>query len=132
MSELVRARVEDRILAEVTEAKQNKRVAMGITIAHVPAKKVLEEFDFEFQPSIVSKLVRDLATGNFIANAENVLLFGPARRWGRPTSQSHLVEHASRPVTPSCWTAASLPTQLSRAQKRRKIRTYAAISRSIE
>lgn len=37
----------------------------------------VEEFYFEFQPSIDSKLVRELATGHFIAIAENVLPFGP-------------------------------------------------------
>lgn len=67
----------DQILGEETEAKQKKRVAMGIQIAHFPAVKTLEEFDFKFQPSIDHKLVRELATGRFIAGAENVLLFGP-------------------------------------------------------
>lgn len=36
----------DQILAEETDAKERKRVAMGITIAHFPAVKTLEEFDF--------------------------------------------------------------------------------------
>ena len=39
--------------------------------------KTLDDFDFKFQPSIDQKLVRELATGRFIANAENVLVFGP-------------------------------------------------------
>jgi len=30
-----------------------------------------------FQPSIDAKLVRELATGRFIASAENALFFGP-------------------------------------------------------
>lgn len=67
----------DQLLAEETEAKQRKRVAMGIQIAHFPSVKTLEDFDFKFQPSIDHKLVRELATGRFIAGAENVLLFGP-------------------------------------------------------
>jgi DNA replication protein DnaC len=67
----------DQILSEETEAKQKKRVAMGIQIAHFPTVKTLEEFDFKFQPSIDQKLVRELATGRFIAGAENVLFFGP-------------------------------------------------------
>ena len=67
----------DQILTEETEAKQRKRVAMGIQIAHFPTVKTLEEFDFKFQPSIDQKLVRELATGRFIAGAENVLMFGP-------------------------------------------------------
>jgi len=39
--------------------------------------KTLEDFDFKFQSSIDAKLVRELATGRFVANAENLLLFGP-------------------------------------------------------
>jgi DNA replication protein DnaC len=67
----------DALLGEELDAKQKKRVAMGIQIAHFPVVKTLDDFDFRFQPSIDAKLVRELATGRFIANAENVLLFGP-------------------------------------------------------
>lgn len=67
----------DRVLAEEVESKQRKRVAMGIQIAHFPAAKTLDDFEFKFQPSVDAKLVRELATGRFVANAENVLLFGP-------------------------------------------------------
>ncbi|WP_437912533.1 IS21-like element helper ATPase IstB [Sorangium sp. So ce302] len=57
-------------------SKQRTRVAMGIQIAHFPAIKTLEEFDFKFQPSVDHKLVRELATGRFLAEADNVLVFG--------------------------------------------------------
>lgn len=67
----------DVLLREELDAKQKRRVAMGIKIAHFPVVKTLEEFDFKFQPSLDAKLVRELATGHFIAQAENVLLFGP-------------------------------------------------------
>ncbi len=110
MSELVRARVEERLLKlrlgavaqrldgilsqaargeptyldfldvllrEELDAKQKRRITMGIKIAHFPVVKTLEEFDFKFQPSIDGKLVRELATGRFLAQAENVLMFGP-------------------------------------------------------
>ena len=50
---------------------------MGIQIAHFPAVKALEEFDFRFQPSIDQKLVRELATGRYVTQGENVLIFGP-------------------------------------------------------
>jgi DNA replication protein DnaC len=64
----------DQILTEETEATQKGRVAMDIQIAHFPSGKTL---DFKFQPSIDHKPVRELATGRFIAGAENVLMFGP-------------------------------------------------------
>jgi DNA replication protein DnaC len=66
----------DRLLVEELDSKQRKRVAMHIQIAHFPAQKTLDDFDFKFQPSVDAKLVRELSTGRFIANAENVLLFG--------------------------------------------------------
>jgi DNA replication protein DnaC len=67
----------DGLLREELDAKQKRRVTMGIKIAHFPVVKTFEEFDFKFQPSLDAKLVRELATGHFIAQAENVLLFGP-------------------------------------------------------
>lgn len=67
----------DSLLNEEIGAKQRKRIAMGIQIAHFPAVKTLDDFDFKAQPSIDAKLVRELATGHFISQAENVLLFGP-------------------------------------------------------
>jgi DNA replication protein DnaC len=67
----------DQMLTEETDAKQRKRVAMGIQIAHFPSVKSLDDFDFKFQPSIDHRLIRELATGHFISGAENVLLFGP-------------------------------------------------------
>ncbi|WP_338048764.1 IS21-like element helper ATPase IstB [Polyangium aurulentum] len=67
----------DNLLRQEADSKQRKRIAMGIQIAHFPAVKTLEDFDFKFQPSVDHKLVRELATGRFIAQAENVLVFGP-------------------------------------------------------
>jgi DNA replication protein DnaC len=67
----------DQLLREELGSKQRKRVQMGISIAHFPTVKTLDDFDFKFQPSIDQKLVRELATGRFIASAENALLFGP-------------------------------------------------------
>jgi len=67
----------DQILRQEVDAKQRKRIAMGVQIAHFPTVKTLEEFEFKFQPSIDQRLVRELATGRFISSAENVLIFGP-------------------------------------------------------
>lgn len=67
----------DAILREEVGAKQRKRIAMGIQIAHFPTVKTLDDFDFKFQPSVDQKLVRELAVGRYVANADNVLIFGP-------------------------------------------------------
>jgi DNA replication protein DnaC len=67
----------DQILRAELASKGDKRVRMGIQIAHFPVQKTLETFDFTAQPSVDPRLVRDLATGRFVANGTNVLLFGP-------------------------------------------------------
>src|SRR5882762_3824542 len=67
----------DSLLRGEVDSKQHKRVAMGMTIAHFPSVKTLDGFDFKSQPSIDQRLVRELATGHFISQAENALFFGP-------------------------------------------------------
>lgn len=111
----------DQLLAEETEAKQRKRVAMGIQIAHFPTVKTLEEFDFKFQPSVDAKLVRELATGRFIAGAENVLLFGPPG-----VGKTHLAIGLGRAAVEAGHsalfiTATSLLATLSKAQQEGKL-----------
>jgi DNA replication protein DnaC len=59
----------DQILAEEVASKQRKRVLMGIQIAHFPAAKTLDGFDFKAQPGVDQKLVRELATGRFVHSA---------------------------------------------------------------
>jgi DNA replication protein DnaC len=111
----------DQILTEETDAKQKKRVAMGIQIAHFPSVKTLEEFDFKFQPSIDHKLVRELATGRFIAGAENVLMFGPPG-----VGKTHLAIALGRAAVEAGHsvlfvTATALLAALSRAQVEGKL-----------
>jgi DNA replication protein DnaC len=67
----------DHVLSEEAQAKDGKRTRMGIQIAHFPVVRTLEDFDFSLQPSIDKKLIKELETGRFIANGENVLLLGP-------------------------------------------------------
>jgi DNA replication protein DnaC len=57
--------------------KDHRRIDMALKLAHFPAVKELAGFDFEAQPSIDPKQIRDLAASRWIANGENVLLLGP-------------------------------------------------------
>jgi DNA replication protein DnaC len=67
----------DRLLAAEIEARSARDIAMKTKLAHFPAAKTLEDFDFAFQPSINERQIRELATLRFVAQGENVLLLGP-------------------------------------------------------
>jgi DNA replication protein DnaC len=67
----------DELAAEELEAKRKRRTTMQLKIAHFPSVRTLADFDFKAQPSIDERLVNELATGQFVETAENVLLFGP-------------------------------------------------------
>lgn len=67
----------DQALGRELDAKQGKRIRMGLQIAHFPSVRTLEGFDFAIQPSVDERLVRELAMGHFLAHGQNVLLFGP-------------------------------------------------------
>lgn len=106
----------DTLLGEEVAAKQRKRVAMHITIAHFPEIKTLDDFDFTFQPSLDQRLVQELATGRFIASAENVLLFGPPG-----VGKTHLAIGLGRACIEAGYTtlytsATSLITALAKAE----------------
>lgn len=67
----------DEVLALEIRSKQEKHLAMRIAMARFPFQKTLERFDWKFQPSIDPKIIKELATGRFVADGENVLLLGP-------------------------------------------------------
>jgi len=65
-------------LCEVEIArKDQRRTAMGVSIARFPAVRTLESFDFDAQPSIDKKQVRELTTSRWVANGDALLLLGP-------------------------------------------------------
>lgn len=69
------------VLDYLFEQEKRRREAVAIErrmkSAAFPVKKILEEFDFEFQSSIDKKVIEDLSALRFVHNAENVVLLGP-------------------------------------------------------
>ena len=57
--------------------KDERRIEMAMSIAKFPFVRDLAGFDFQAQPSLDPRQVRDLAAGRFVANGEAVLLLGP-------------------------------------------------------
>jgi DNA replication protein DnaC len=106
----------DRILQREVDSKQGKRVRMGLQIAHFPSVRTLEEFDFSVQPSVDERLIQELATGNFIAHGEAVLMLGPPG-----VGKTHLAIGLGRKVverghTVRFTTATALLSTLAKAE----------------
>lgn len=66
----------NRLVDEEVTATRNRRLASRLRFAHLPARKTLDEFDFDFQPSIDRKLVEDLASLRFVKEGRPVLFLG--------------------------------------------------------
>ncbi len=75
--------VGDLLRAEIHE-KQARSIKYQITISKLPLARDVEEFVFDGTP-INETLVRDLASGNFIAHQRNAVLIG-----GTGTGKTHL------------------------------------------
>ena len=58
----------EKIIAEELSSKISKRTDMGVRMARFPFVKTLEGFDFESQPSLDPKRIRELAACRWVAN----------------------------------------------------------------
>lgn len=66
-------------------ARENKGLMKRIKAAGFPVPKTLAEFDFDFQPKLDVKLIKTLATCEFVERKENVIFVGQPG-----TGKSHL------------------------------------------
>lgn len=57
--------------------RESKGTVMRIRTAHFPQVKTLEDFNLDHLPSLRRDVLAHLATGTFVAKAENVILLGP-------------------------------------------------------
>ena len=57
--------------------KDQRRIAMGTSIAKFPFVRTLDGFDFDAQPTVDPKLIRELATCRWVGNGDTLLLQGP-------------------------------------------------------
>ena len=75
--------VGDLLSAEIVE-KQARSIKYQLTIAKLPLAKDIDNFDFTGTP-VNEALIRDLASGAFLAEQRNAVLIG-----GTGTGKSHL------------------------------------------
>ena len=81
--------VGDLLQSEIAE-KQARSIRYQLSIAKLPLAKDTDDFDFKNTP-VNESLVRELATGTFVANQHNVVLVG-----GTGTGKSHLAIAVAR------------------------------------
>ena len=67
----------DKVVSEEVAAKDSKRALMRTQMARFPLDRTIDAYDFALQPSLDRRLVAELETGRYLANATNVLLLGP-------------------------------------------------------
>ena len=65
-----------RLIAEQATADRDRRLAARLRYARFPFRRTIEEFDYDFQPSVDRKLVEDLATLRFIEESRPILFLG--------------------------------------------------------
>ncbi len=66
-----------RALETEWRGRYQKSVEGRLKQARFPWMKTLEQFDFDFQPSIDRKVIRELAGLSFVERAHNAVLLGP-------------------------------------------------------
>ncbi len=95
--------------------KDQRRIRMGLSIAKFPYVRTLEGFDYQAQPAVDAGQMRELATGRWIANGDDVLLLGPPG-----VGKTHLAVALGRAAIERGYsvlftTATALMTALSQA-----------------
>jgi DNA replication protein DnaC len=121
-------------LAELLEcevsARRERYLRTRMRLAHLPAVKTLEGFDFGFQPSLDERQVRELQTLRFVSEASNVVLLGPPGVGKTHLAIALAVEAVRAGYGAYFITAHDLVTDLGKAAREnrldRRLRVYLA------
>lgn len=94
--------------------REERRIQVGLGIAKFPFIRTLDSFDFEVQPPLDPKQVRDLASCRWVANGDALLLLGPPG-----VGKTHLAVALGREAVRLGYTvlfasATALPTTLAK------------------
>ena len=75
------------LLEDEVQHRANKKLTSQITKAHFKEEKSLEALDFNFNPKVPARYIRDLATCRFIERRESIISCGPVG-----VSKTHLTQ----------------------------------------
>ena len=71
------------LLKTEVDATEQRRLQGRLRFSKLPARKTLQQFDHDAQPSLDRRMIDELATLRFIEEKANVLLIGPPGRGSR-------------------------------------------------
>jgi DNA replication protein DnaC len=105
------------LLANEVATRQENQLKRRIKAAGFPLAKSLDEFDFKALEHVEEALVWQLATGDFVANRENVIMIG-----NPGTGKTHLAIGLGMRICKAgykvrFYTAAQLANELAEAQE---------------
>jgi DNA replication protein DnaC len=75
----------ERLLEDEVERRAQKQLALRLHRAAVNTTKTVESFDWSFNPALNRQQVLHLASGDYLRQKRNILIYGPAG-----TGKSHL------------------------------------------
>jgi DNA replication protein DnaC len=105
------------------EFQSERASKIQIHVAAFPFEKGLDDFDFDFQPSVSKSQIHDLATLRFMENKENILFYGSPG-----VGKSHLsialgIEAAKKRHITYFISCHDLITQLRKAHAENRLET---------
>jgi len=81
----------ETILQDELSVRQDRQIDRWTKLAGFRDLKSIDDFDFEFNPTVNKKAIFDLAAGDFVRKAHDALLIGPPG-----VGKSHLVQAIGR------------------------------------
>lgn len=111
----------ERALAAEWQGRYQRGIETRLRQARFPWVKSLEQFDFDFQPSLDRRQVRELAGTSFIERAHNVVMLGPPGVGKTHLSIALGVKAVESGYSVRFLTLETLITRLVRAQNENRL-----------
>jgi DNA replication protein DnaC len=103
------------------QGRSQRGTEARLRLARFPWLKTLEQFDFDFQPSLDRRVVRELAGLSFVERAHNVIVLGPPGVGKTHLSISLGIKAVEAGYSVLFLTLESLMTRLVRAQQENRL-----------
>jgi DNA replication protein DnaC len=103
------------------QGRQVRGIEARLRQARLPWVKTLDQYDFEFQPSVDRRVVRELASMSFVERGQNVVLLGPPGVGKTHLAIGLAVKAAEVGYSVLFLTLESLMTRLMRAKPENRL-----------